>query len=436
MISALALLSIPISASAQGIWDITVSGSTVLFVGQSYDLYSLSCFGMRCAACGVHEDWTHHRLWVTFLESTDAGSTWSEVDPGLTTAESLWVIQQIDNNNIVAGGDSGLIMRSKDGGATWSRQTSPTVGRIEDINFCDSLNGIMAVADSIGLYTTSDAGEHWFSTSLKAPFLWQCHCDGPGSYRAYKYGAGPIYKTEDNWKSIDSTPMVFNPSGDTEGNVYALCNFTGGDTIILQGVDKHRWGLLIRSTNGGQSWGTPIHFEGITGPIRCMSSLDRDTVLAGGDLFEQKIIVSSDRGKTWASDSLIFDSAYTASEATGFAFANDGTAIAMFTNPTLGQGIIARLSTSSESVSTTSGDIGRFKIYPNPATNFVKIRIGFSGYPLYLVDILGRKVLSVIIPSSGTLTLDISQLPRGVYMVIVDEPDRTVPVGRVVLTSG
>ena len=57
------------------------------------------------------------------LRTTDGGATWSKVS-GITT--DLYGVDFIDASNGWAVGSGGAILRTTDGGATWSAQTSNT----------------------------------------------------------------------------------------------------------------------------------------------------------------------------------------------------------------------------------------------------------------------------------------------------------------------
>jgi len=74
-------------------------------------------------------------------------------------------------------------------------------------------------------------------------------------------------------------------------------------------------------------------------------------------------------------------------------------------------------------------------IYPNPAVDRFTIRSNESNAYVHLLDILGRDVLSRIVPASGTLTLDVSHLPRGIYAVMAEVGGQMLPVGRIVLVG-
>jgi len=83
------------------------------------------------------------------------------------------------------------------------------------------------------------------------------------------------------------------------------------------------------------------------------------------------------------------------------------------------------------SIDKPTSPINGIAIYPNPAKDYVKIRIdvqNVSGKALFeLYDITGRKVISrqMVIEQSEPVDLDLSELRSGIYLLkIVMEKDK------------
>gem|GEM_PF-4717366 len=89
--------------------------------------------------------------------SNDAGGTWAEKSRGLTA--EYFSIDCPDANTCFAGGASGELVKTTDGGNTWNRLyfMTPTVG-IRGIHFIDSLTGW---ADGGAFWKTTDGGVTW-----------------------------------------------------------------------------------------------------------------------------------------------------------------------------------------------------------------------------------------------------------------------------------
>jgi hypothetical protein len=57
------------------------------------------------------------------------------------------------------------------------------------------------------------------------------------------------------------------------------------------------------------------------------------------------------------------------------------------------------------------------RAYPNPASGQLVLTSSRAGMPVQVLDVLGREVMTGIIPASGQLVLDVSLLPPGTYYV-------------------
>ena len=103
----------------------------------------------------------------TLLRTTDRGRTWSALRTG--TKANLWAIQFDDaGNGLVGGGDtpwqndgrsSGVILRTADGGETWTTVHQGTK-RISDFSFVDANLGYAGLVGG-GLLRTMDGGRTW-----------------------------------------------------------------------------------------------------------------------------------------------------------------------------------------------------------------------------------------------------------------------------------
>ena len=82
---------------------------------------------------------------------------WHQQSPR-PTREDLRGVATPDSSTIVAVGYRGTIVRSTDGGETWTRQASGTANWLRAVSFVDSLNGT-AVGDNGTILHTTTGGE-------------------------------------------------------------------------------------------------------------------------------------------------------------------------------------------------------------------------------------------------------------------------------------
>jgi photosystem II stability/assembly factor-like uncharacterized protein len=445
LIVLIAWVMFALPTQAQFICHVTAPFETGLDTGIESSFYTaLGCNGNDCTAAMLsavfYGDTGGYQIF--FLHSNDGGFTWKVQNPGLPLQNgknvAIFNIQQIDSLHVIAAGDADLVMHTSDGGATWQQQKLPTTNPIADVSFSDSLHGIIVTSDTpVAIFLTSDGGNNWIPNSFLRAGAWQCHDYGQGKYRLFTNTSGIIYTTTDNWQTVDSTnPIYLNDSGQINYSYeLADCNFGAGDTMIAYGVHwtsgfANNYPLITRTTDGGAHWITVYDDtnEFITA-AQVMSSINRDTIVVGfGGVDAEtrdKVLLSIDRGVTWHIDTLIFtDTNFTAGyhvffgyNAYGIALNSKGDLIGAFNWSDLFSSLIIGESTVASVNSSTSTSNNQAQIYPNPATETVTITSLEAGGTMHLLDILGREVLQAITPASGSLTLDVSSLPSGLYYI-------------------
>lgn len=73
-----------------------------------------------------------------------------------------------------------------------------------------------------------------------------------------------------------------------------------------------------------------------------------------------------------------------------------------------------------------------FKVYPNPATNFINITYPSSNYNVYIYNSLGKQVFSGV--SEGeSLTVNINNYMKGIYVVRLVDSDNNFHVQKIIL---
>jgi hypothetical protein len=376
---------------------------------------------------------TNH-IEIVFWRSIDGGITWRMQNPGLPyewgeNQNKFYVVQQIDSLNVVAIGDTGLIVRTFDGGNSWEKQDCHTHALLRDVHFSDSLNGIVCADDTSGnIFITTNGGRLWVPVPFGVSNPWQCYSYSAGKFRVFKFGYGPIYTTYDNWKTVDSTKPFFDDVSDPGKNYILIhCNFTGGDTIVAYGTTLQGGGLIARSTNAGTSWQKPLALLGVNFDyIYYMTSLDRDTVLAAGESINE-FLLSTNRGETWSIEPLIVDSTYPVNICDGLAPTSDGHFVGIY------QGILVREENIRSSVESYEKPGFDTYIYPNPTTSEVNILTAHATLPIHIVDMLGREVFQSIISAQGAQKVDVSMLARGIYEILIDINHKTTLAGKFVV---
>lgn len=103
--------------------------------------------------------------WGLIVRTDDGGQTWSPQVSGTTT--TLNAVQFVNANVGWAIGDSGTILHTTDGGASWRTQSSPYAIKLEVMSFVDTQRGWIGLPD--GVLKTTNGGVTWVKTGTGIP---------------------------------------------------------------------------------------------------------------------------------------------------------------------------------------------------------------------------------------------------------------------------
>jgi len=264
-------------AVGRGIWHSADSGQTWSVQMDTWD--RLWYVNFRDAEHG----WAvGERGWI--VRTDDGGQTWSGLTIGDdVTLEAIafvnedrgWVVGWVARGS----NDSAFVAETTDGGATWNPMSVPRADKFFGIAFADENRGyIYGNAPSL---KTTDGGETWEEGGIPR----YCYVAAfPSADRGYAAGyADMIYLTTDGGESWEGTPR--------SGRFFDVWfpNETHG---WLVGRD----GLIVSTTDGGVSWesslcGTQLSLRGVV-------FLDPTHGLVGGEYGVMR--VTEDGGQTWS----------------------------------------------------------------------------------------------------------------------------------------
>ena len=435
LLTLLALLIVTSGARAQFLWKVVLpTESSLQNFNRSYQ--ALSCFGDNCTVAGTVYDSIGIR--IMFWRSGDGGDKWVMYDPHIAAQNLNGVfsqVEQIDSLNIIAVGYNGIMLRTFDGGKTWVQQNSNTTTNLVSIHFSDAATGIFTCRNTDGpVFTTTDSGNHWnpvvFADSILSEIALaggacECHSFGSGRFGILERGDGPIFSTTDNWSTIQRSNLLVDSTIDQwKSYGFGDCRFHGMDTIIAFGSFREGTSLIFRavitrSTDGGLHWEKPFKSSN-AGGVASMTDIDNDTIYAITEN-PRRLLMSIDAGNTWQENIVQLDTIYvTDAYSPQLRRTRHGLIALMDSNTST---VVAKGTQSISSVNY-SGTIGyNQRVYPNPATTTLYVVSVETSTPYKIVDVLGRIVMSGMVPDHNTLILDISSLPRGLYYVLVERAD-------------
>lgn len=230
------------------------------------------------------------------IKTTDGGAHWFRPMADLLDGTFLYASFFLDENRGFVGGYEGRLFKTTDGGANWTTLMSDEGFDVSSIFFKDADTGFITSAYSYGteaqsaLYITTDGGKYlhkyiFFGVDRLGSIVFPC-CD-TGYFISKNYGvqwSSDIYRSTDkgmHWSKIYHSPTVsfseLHFFSSTFG--YALTNkgilktYDGGVTWVMDSIHTktNSWfsmcfshpdtgyvvgsyGLILRTTDGGQSW--------------------------------------------------------------------------------------------------------------------------------------------------------------------------------------
>jgi len=248
-----------------GVWRRPLSEMVPIPVGQGWTIQnsgvSISLFSVK--AVNQNIAWTAGDSGIV-LKTTNGGSTWNSVGGGAIGSNTVNAIDALDVNNafVTTTSSSGptYIYRTTNGGTTWQQVFSQSDGFIDAIKMYDANNGI-ALGDPV---------------------------DGKWTILSTIDGSA-------TWRHIATEPA---PGGMEYGITNSLATF--GTTNIWFGTSLDR---IYHSNNGGITWSSvlfPKPWEGAPYPqITGITFCDMQHGLAGSSFGD--IVRTIDSGNTWLS---------------------------------------------------------------------------------------------------------------------------------------
>ena len=226
--------------------------------------------------------------------STDGGKTYKNSGDYSTsfTNTQYYSIETLDENTFIVGGQKGHIVKTLDGGNTWTEIDLPCGETVIFIDFVNANEGYVFATNG-QWFKTFDGGQNWIPL-LEWPNT-NFHSIGLPSDNSVLIGG---------WRG----QLSISYNGGTSFS-YPLNSLTGSvlHLNVIKFIDDKNGligaggGELYRTTDGGNTWtmldtsANPMYKDGKS--IYAIDNLDNNTVIAGGS--SGKIMISHDGGNTW-----------------------------------------------------------------------------------------------------------------------------------------
>lgn len=374
-----------VGLKAEVTWEKVTSGTTSRFWDVAY-VNEMTAFAVGVGGM--------------IMKSTDGGTTWSAVTHGLTS-QDLYVVHFATDQVGFIGGLSATVLKTVDGGATWTNISTNlpeiittyaqlSTQAINDFYFLDANNGFATGYNGIILKTT-DSGATWtFHGAL-----------GAGTFRSIFFVNATtgfiashgklIKKTEDggqNWTNWTSTETTFNHFFETR-----FFNETTG-VAIGDG------GSIFRTTDTGANWTRVVIDPAPTGQLWGLTVVSATTAYASGQVGQ--IYKTTDAGATWTKE----DIGNNTSIFRGMANAGESKVLAVGD-----AGEIFKLKSSSSGL-TNPILSASMQLYPNPTGDFLTIKTDVSIEKIALLDVTGK---TVVVHHIDAPVLNVKMLNNGIY---------------------
>ena len=187
-----------------------------------------------------------------------------------------------------AAGTAGKVIRTEDGGKTWTAQKTKTLENIMGLTAFDDKNAILVGNHSLILYTT-DGGTTWTPATQPTPAnpeiskLFRVQIAGNSVWAVGEYNT--LLRSDD--KGVTWTRVL--PEKDRNLNTIA---FAGNVGIIFGEA-----GVTLRSTDGGSTW-EEIKVDNLVSLMNVAFRDDQHGVAVG---LTGTMMATEDAGATWRS---------------------------------------------------------------------------------------------------------------------------------------
>lgn len=233
-------------------WDFG-DGSTSTVQNPSHTYESVGSYTvMLTVSDGSDESSETKTNYITVVEPIDEPDGWFLQNP-FPTADDLYDVAIIDDNTIVAIGPGGLIMKTDDGGDTWTYPQSGTTEGLNDVFFQSSSVGYIVGNNPTGepgvMLKTTDGGDNWFVLNV-------------------------------NIEDIHSVYFIDENTG----------WIVGGNHL----TNTYKYGYISKTTDGGQTW--TAQTPAVDDEIYCVQFLDANIGWVSG---YESFASTTDGGATW-----------------------------------------------------------------------------------------------------------------------------------------
>jgi photosystem II stability/assembly factor-like uncharacterized protein len=207
--------------------------------------------------------------------------TWTAQTSGVTT--SLNCVSTVDANVGWIGGDGGVVLRTTNGGTTWTNVTSSTIGTLGiyaicaiDANICIATTSTTTAPTTTYVYRTSNGGTNWTQVFTEANGGFMDDIKFKDANTGFMYGDPPgtrwsLWKTTNGGINWDSAGCYLPVTGSEAGWNNALqiigntIYFGTNNTKVYKSTNFGATGSWTSGVTTGTANSYSVAFNGLTG---------------------------------------------------------------------------------------------------------------------------------------------------------------------------
>ncbi|MDH3268939.1 MAG: YCF48-related protein [Ignavibacteria bacterium] len=240
-------------------------------------------------------------LLVTLSSSAFAQEGWNDVTPA-GTYPGFHGVYALDTDNVWVVGDEGTILNSTNGGTTWSEINCPVTYPLYNVHFINSDTGWVGGDNDVitEIMRTTDRGLSWELKTLSSAsdygnydieFIEGGSGEPPSGF--VSAGLSLVWKTDDygeNWADIG-----FGGCGANDLQSICFINKDEGWFVGTPSVTQEV--SIVHTTNGGQTYETQINPTDPDIKLNCVRFATNQQGIAVG--LAGTILYTSDGGQNW-----------------------------------------------------------------------------------------------------------------------------------------
>ncbi|MDP4172851.1 MAG: YCF48-related protein [Bacteroidota bacterium] len=339
------------------------------------------------------------------VKTTDGGNTWTKIVNGVT-GDSFYGADQTDKDNLWCVGDGGVLLHTSDAGKSWIQQPTYVTTTLLSISFIDQQNGWACGDLGVVLHTT-DAGKTWKQQT--------------SGVTGILYGI-KFKDSKNGWIAGDNGIILHSTDGGTTWNKQispVSSKLYSVDFVDLSnGYCAGSGGVILKTMNSGTTWSKVT--VPATVDLYVVSGTSNNSLWAIGD--SGVVLHGSNSGTNWTNEF-----SFTGYNLFGLKVYNDSSAwVSGDWGTVIATGYFSGTTdVNSHSSNNSTLAIRDYKLrqnYPNPFNPSTIINYSIAEgniVTLKIFDVLGNEVSEPVnrfeTAGSYNVRFDASNLPSGIY---------------------